>query len=315
MTAASLPNSGFRPSRVSVLVVTGVAFLLCFGVEIVDLIRAWLNIPDAAHGLLIAPVALWLAWRDGLRPDRRPARWTGSAVLLLSVALFVLGRSAGIATVPRVALFLAIVGLTMWYTGWQQVMAWWLPFVLFALTIPLPESLIAAMTLPLQTIAAKMGASLLALRHIPVILSGNIIRLPGHTLFVSEACSGLRSLTAIVSMAILAGALFLRTAIGRCLVLLLAVVVAVVVNGFRVFLTGFLVYFVDTKLGEGFMHLSEGYLLFLVSLAILAGLTWLVVRAEAWWKPVASENGDIELGNRHRGDSTLVIPPAGHTPS
>jgi len=52
------------------------------------------------------------------------------------------------------------------------------------------------------------------------------------------------------------------------------------VNGIRVFLTAFLVFFVDPKLGEGFMHLSEGYLLFLVSLSILAGLTWLFARIE-----------------------------------
>jgi hypothetical protein len=45
-------------------------------------------------------------------------------------------------------------------------------------------------------------------------------------------------------------------------------------------MTGFLVYFVDPKLGEGFMHLTEGYLLFLVSLLILAGLTWAFTWAE-----------------------------------
>jgi len=288
MTAVPLTAPEARLPRTSLLVVTGVAFLLCFGIGIVDLFQAWLNIPDAAHGLLIAPVAIWLAWRDGLVPHPQPTLWTGSAIVALAVILSVLGRSAGVETVPRVALLIALVGLTIWYAGWRQVVAWWLPFVLLALTIPLPESVIAAATLPLQGVAAKMGAWLLSLRHIPVMLSGNVIRLPGHTLFVSEACSGLRSLTALVSMAILIGALFLRTLIGRVLVLLLAVALAVVVNGFRVFLTGFLVYFVDPKLGEGFMHLSEGYLLFLVSLSILALLTWLFVRLETRWAPSSS---------------------------
>jgi exosortase len=292
MTAASHPGSSARPSTVPLLAVTGVAFLLCFGVGIVDLLQAWLNIPDAAHGLLIAPVAVWLAWRDGVLPTRRPAVWTASAILLVAVVCFVLGRSAGVETVPRVALFLALIGLTVWYAGWPQVRAWWLSFVLLALTIPLPESLIAATTLPLQGVAAKLGASLLATRHIPVLLSGNVIRLPGHTLFVSEACSGLRSLTAIVSMAILSGALFLRTPLSRIVVLLLSVGLAVAVNGFRVFLTGFLVYFVSPKLGEGFMHLTEGYLLFLVLLAFLALLTWLFVTIESRWLPATTGNHD-----------------------
>lgn len=275
------------------LAVTGVAFLLCFGVGIVDLLQAWLNIPDAAHGLLIAPVAVWLAWREGVLPNRRPAVWTASAILLVAVVGFVLGRSAGVETVPRVALFLALIGLTVWYAGWSQVRAWWLSFVLLALTIPLPESLIAATTFPLQGVAAKLGASLLATRHIPVLLSGNVIRLPGHTLFVSEACSGLRSLTAIVSMAILSGALFLRTPLGRIVVLLLSVGLAVAVNGFRVFLTGFLVYFVSPTLGEGFMHLTEGYLLFLVLLAFLALITWLFVMIESRWMPATTGTHDV----------------------
>ena len=50
---------------------------------------------------------------------------------------------------------------------------------------------------------------------------------------------------------------------------------AIVVNGIRVFLTGFLVFFVSPELGKGFMHLTEGWLLFLVSLASLGALTWI----------------------------------------
>ncbi len=259
---------------------TGALFLLCFATVIADLVQAWLNIPDAAHGLLIAPVAIWLAWRTGVVPDARPARWAGSALVLLAVAADLVGRVAGITTLPRAALLLGLVGLTLWYAGWRQLLAWWLPVVLLALTIPLPETLIAALTLPLQGVAAKMGAAMLSTRHIPVLLAGNVIRLPGHSLFVSEACSGLRSLTALLSMSVLVGALFLRFPLSRALMVALAVGLAIVVNGIRIFMTGFLVFFVDPKLGEGFMHLTEGYLLFLVSLAVLAGLTWAFVRVE-----------------------------------
>lgn len=279
----SVPPTGLSSPRLRVTPMTGAtiaAFLACFLPVIIDLVRAWLNIPDAAHGILIAPVALWLAWRTGVASDVRPSRWVGGATLVLAVFLEVVGRTAGVATVPRVALIIAFVSLTLWYAGWRQVMAWWLPFILLALTVPLPESIIAAITLPLQGIAARLGASLIAWRHIPVVVSGSIIRLPGHTLFVSEACSGLRSLTALVSMAILIGALLLRKPLSRVLMLIAAVALAIVVNGVRVFLTAFLVFFVDPKLGEGFMHLTEGYLLFLVSLAILAGVTWLFMWGE-----------------------------------
>lgn len=266
---------------------TAILFAACFAPVVIDLVKAWLNIPDAAHGILIAPVAIWLAWRTGLVADPRPARWIGSALVVFAVGANLLGRVAGVETVPRVALLIALAGLTLWYAGWRQLLAWWLPAVLLLLTIPLPESLIATLTLPLQAIAAKMGAAMLASRHIPVMLSGSVIRLPGHMLFVSEACSGLRSLTALLSMAILVGALFLKSPLSRILMIGLAVALAIIVNAVRIFMTGFLVFFVDPKLGEGFMHLTEGYLLFLVSLAILAGLTWVFTRVEQRFGRVA----------------------------
>ena len=61
------------------------------------------------------------------------------------------------------------------------------------------------------------------------------------------------------------------------------------INGVRVFLTGFLVFFVSPSLGEGFMHLTEGWLLFLVSLgslAIVAAISrWIEVRVQARLRP------------------------------
>lgn len=279
--ALSIPTIRTRIKGAPLGWATAVLFLACFAPVIYGLVEAWLSLPDAAHGILIAPVAVWLAWRSGVVANAQPARWAGAIIILVAVIANLFGRVAGVDTVPRAALLLALGGLTVWFAGWRQVVAWWLPFVLMALTVPLPESIIASMTLPLQEVAAKMGASMLSWRHIPVLLSGNVIRLPGHTLFVSEACSGLRSLTALLSMAILVGALFLKYPISRILMVALAVGLAIFVNGIRIFMTGFLVFFVDPKLGEGFMHITEGYLLFLVSLSILALLTWCFLRVES----------------------------------
>jgi exosortase len=127
-----------------------------------------------------------------------------------------------------------------------------------------------------------MGAALLEMRSVPVRLAGNVIQLPGRELFVTEACSGLRSLTALLSMSVLIGALVLKKPVTRAALLLLAVPVAIVVNGIRVFLTGFLVYYVSPSYGEGFMHLTEGWLLFLVSMSILAGMAWIGGLVERW---------------------------------
>jgi exosortase len=162
----------------------------------------------------------------------------------------------------------------------RQVFAWWLPATLLALSVPLPEVVLGTLALPLQLQASSLGAALLSLREIPVHLDGNVIRLPGHDLFVTEACSGLRSLTALLSIGVLLGGLLLRHPVTRIVIVGLALPVAVLLNGVRVFITGFLVLFVDPSLADGFTHITEGWLLFLVAFVTLAGLTLLAVQIE-----------------------------------
>ena len=261
-------------------VVTAVFFVALFWRQAADLAYDWWTVPEAGHGLLLAPVAIWLAWREGIRPNAEPSRVFGLIVIVLAVAIRCAAGLAAELFSMRCSMIMALGGLTIYHFGFRQLIRWWLPFTLACLSVPLPELVTQALALPLQFRASKMGAALLQMRQVPVLLTGNVIRLPGHELFVTEACSGLRSLTALLSVAVLMSALVLQTIVGRVALVALAIPIAIVVNGIRVFMTGFLVFFVDPKLGDGFMHLTEGWLLFLVSLASLALFAWIGSVAE-----------------------------------
>jgi exosortase len=265
----------------AVVLFTVAAFVVLFLQPAVTLGRDWWQDPDAGHGLLLGPLALWLAWREGCSDDlSRPSPLVGSAVILGSVLLrFVSGLAAELFTM-RLSMVGALVGLVLYFRGWPQLRRWWLPLALLVLAIPLPTLVTNSLALPLQLRASAMGAWLLELRHVPAALSGNIIQLPGRRLFVTEACSGLRSLTALISLAVLAGGLWLKRPVSRSAVLLAAIPIAIFLNAIRVFLTGFLVYYVDPKMGEGFMHATEGWLMFVIAFACLGAVTWLVARLE-----------------------------------
>jgi len=260
---------------------TAAAFVLLFYQPATTLARDWWQDPEAGHGLLLGPLAVWLAWRDRATdstPQASPA--LGSLVILAAVLLrFLSGLAAELFTM-RLSMVAALAGLVLYFRGWPQLRRWWLPFALLTLAIPLPTLVTNSLALPLQLRASAMGAWLLQLRHVPVHLSGNIIQLPGHQLFVTEACSGLRSLTALISLAVLAGGLWIKHPVGRVAVLLTAITIARLLNAFRVFLTGFLVYYVDPRLGEGFLHLTEGWLMFALAFVCLGGVTWLAARLE-----------------------------------
>jgi exosortase len=278
------------PRDVAPLLVAAAAFLILFANPLRLLAIDWWTDPDAGHGLLLAPLALWLAWRAGLVTDRRPQRILGSLLLGASVLLRYLAGLAAEMFTMRLSIVGALLGIVLFVYGWRQAMRWWLPIVLFTLSIPLPSIITNTIALPLQFKASQMGAALLEARHVPVRLTGNVIMLPGgHRLFVTEACSGLRSLTALLSLGVLIGGLWLKYPLSRVILLALAIPVAVLINGVRVFLTGFLVFFVSPALGEGFMHVTEGWLMFIVAFAILGLFAWITGRLErtyAEWRTV-----------------------------
>ena len=225
-------------------------------------------------------MAFWLAYRRGFVPALpRPA--AGLALLAAAVLLRCVSGLAAELFTMRLSLLLAAAALLVYTRGWGQVRAWWLPLGLLLLCIPLPAVVLSSLALPLQFRASAIGAWLLRARNVPVVLSGNVIHLPGRSLFVTEACSGLRSLSALLAIALLVAGLWLRTIPGRAVLLLLAIPVAVLLNAVRVFLTGFLVVFLDPRLGDGFMHLTEGWLIYLCALAILGGVAWVIARIEA----------------------------------
>jgi len=271
------PTAGTRTvAAYAPLALTALAFIVLFAKPLTTLARDWWNLPEAGHGLLLAPVAIWLAWRAGIAPDAKANPKLGIAILVFAVLVRSASGLAAELFTMRGSVIIALVGLTVFHFGLRQVLRWWLPFTLACLSIPLPELVTQAVALPLQFKASRMGAALLEMRGVPVRLMGNVIQLPGRQLFVTEACSGLRSITALLSMAVLLSALLLKSPISRILLVLLAFPVAIFINGIRVFLTGFLVFFVSPALGEGFMHETEGWLLFLVSLFVLGVSTWLM---------------------------------------
>jgi len=260
--------------------VAGLAFLLLFWDPLRTLLRDWWSDPDAGHGLLLGPLAVYLAWKRGPVASPRAQPGWGLAILAAAVLLRYLAGLAAELFTMRSSLLLAAAGLIVFSRGVRQLLHWWLPAVLLALSVPIPTVILNTVAFPLQMKASQMGAGLLELRRVPVSLAGNVLHLPGRSLFVTEACSGLRSLTALLSLGVLIGGLWLRTWWSRASLLALSIPVALILNSIRIFLTGFLVYYVSPGMAEGFMHYTQGWVLFVVAFLLLGGIALVSSRLE-----------------------------------
>ena len=135
--------------------------------------------------------------------------------------------------------------------------------------IPIPAIVFTQITFPLQILASKVAALLLPMVGVPVLREGNVLYLPAMPLEIAEACSGIRSLLSLAALAIIYGYLAESRIWVRIVLALASIPIAVAANSLRIVGTGLLVQYWDPDKAEGFFHTFSGWLVFVVSLAML----------------------------------------------
>jgi len=123
----------------------------------------------------------------------------------------------------------------------------------------------------LQFFASRVAAVILETLGVPVLHEGNIVQLPAMALEVAEACSGIRSLLSLVTLAVLCGYFADSKLVRRLILVSASVPIAVLANALRIVGTGLLVQYRDPDKALGFFHEFSGWLIFVVSLALLLG--------------------------------------------
>ena len=235
----------------------------------------WYFSADYSHGFLIGPLAVYFAWeRKGqLRQAPIEPSWWGLLPLALGSLALAVGRLGVELMNMRVSFVLTLMGLVLLLLGRRVFRILLFPLCFLFLMVPLPQSLVNVVAFPLQLVAADWAVSLLYYLHIPALREGNIIHLPNTTLFVAEACSGLRSLMALITLGVVFAYFFRKSWGERVVIVLSAIPIAIVVNALRVALTGILAYRLGEKAAEGLVHEFQGLTTF--------GAAFLLLLAEA----------------------------------
>lgn len=249
---------------------------------ITNLVRQWRSDDNFSYGFLVPLFSLFILWRqrfdfEALRPN--PSSW-GFLLVLLSLALLVTGMLGAELFLSRISLPILLAGFVVFFLGWDYLRTGLFAWLFLFLMIPLPAILMNQVTLPLQTLAAKVAAGTLPLFGVPVFRAGNIIELPAMPLEVAEACSGIRSLLMLITLAIVYGYLVDASKWMRIVLAVAAVPIAIVANSLRIVGTGLLVQYWDPLKAKGFFHIFSGWLIFVISLLLLVSLHRLL----AWFQ-------------------------------
>ncbi len=235
------------------------------------LVGQWWNDPNFSHGFFVPAFALFVLWQDRSRLaslPRAPSLW-GLLILVTALCVLVVGVLGAELFLSRVSLLLLIAGLVVLFLGWNYLRAVLFPLAFLILMIPIPAIIFNQITFPLQILASKVAATVLPLAGVPVLREGNVINLPTMPLEVAEACSGIRSLLSLATLAIIYGYLMETRNSVRVVLTLASVPIAVAANSSRIVGTGLLVQYWDPSKAEGFFHAFSGWLIFVISLVML----------------------------------------------
>jgi exosortase len=227
--------------------------------------------PNFEHGIFVPLFALFVLWQDRkkLAAIASAPSWVGLPLVVLSLLMLVLGILGAELFFSRVSLLILLAGLSILFQGWTFFHAVLFPWAFLILMIPIPNLILQQITFPLQLLASGLATMLLELVGVPVLRQGNVIVLASMPLDVAEACSGIRSLLTLVTLAIIYGYLMETRTWVRVLLAVSAVPIAVAANSFRIFGTGLLVQYWDPDKAEGFYHALGGWLIFVVALIML----------------------------------------------
>jgi len=308
---SAVPRKFFQPIAIAI----ALAFL--YFTVIVKLANDWWHDENYSHGLLIPFVIAFILWQERksfLDSEIAPSTWLGAIGIGSALCALWAGTAGAELFVQRISLVLMLASIVIYSFGPRLIRVVAVPLVLLVLAIPIPQIIFNRIAFPLQLFASRCAVAAMSFFSIPVLRQGNVIELmplgasEPKKLAVVEACSGIRSLMTLVTLAVIY-AYFTRPTQGsinfslsssatgdpkkaggklkfaghftfwRSLTLVIAAVpIAILTNALRVSGTGVLAHYYGTRVADGFFHSFSGWVIYVAAALLLLGTGWVLDR-------------------------------------
>ena len=316
--SVAIPRKFYQP----LLIAGALAFVYFTVLE--KLGRDWWHDENYSHGLLIPFVIGYILWQERKRfqaAQTRSAAWFGAIGVTISLLALWAGTAGAELFLQRISLVVMMASVAIFFWGFRLLRLVFVPLMLFVLAIPIPQIVFNKIAFPLQLFASRCAVGAMSLLNIPVLRQGNVIELmplgasTPKKLAVVEACSGIRSLMTLVTLAVIY-AYFTKPKGGptnfnlssssgnisgekhdklkfvghlksftlwRSLMLVIAAVpIAILTNALRVSGTGVLAHYYGTRVADGFFHSFSGWVIYIVAALLLFATGWVMDRAAAF---------------------------------
>lgn len=231
---------------------------------------------EMGHGPIILALVLWLFWRARERiaaQSTAPLQALGWPLFAVGVVLYAFGRAFSVASVEFASqIFVLASGLAL-LGGRGALKAAWFPLLYLLFLVPLPASMVDAITGSLKSWVSVLVVDLLYALGYPIARTGVMISIGPYQLLVADACSGLNSMFSLTAI----GALFIyfkhRAQRLHNLVMIASILpIAFMANIVRVTILSLITYHLGDEAGAGFLHSAAGFVLMAVAVGLLFAL-------------------------------------------
>jgi exosortase B len=268
-----------QPTRSSSLysligpVIIGVSFLVAYFPTFKSQFEGPWQTEQEGHGPLIIAAALWLVWqsREKLKSTPlAPAPIVGWVVLLFGLALMFLARTQGVLTVEVFSQIPVIIGCVLLLAGWAVLRVLAFPILFLFFSVPMPDWLIDAATVPLKVFISDVVTRVLYAAEYPVAQNGVMIMMGTYQLLVKDACSGMNSIFALSAIGVFYVYAFRWDTKIRGILLLAAIIpITILANFIRVISLVLIAYYGGVDAVEGTLHDLTGIGLFVVAVVLM----------------------------------------------
>jgi exosortase len=248
-----------------------IALIIAYYPVLRSLAAVWLNSDEYSHGFFIIPISLYIVWQNRTRlASIEPTNsWKGIALLLAALVIYALASLMRITTIVSLTFPLSISGLILFLYGGRMLRELAFPILFLLLMIPVPEQIYSAVTIHLQLLVSRLSVFIVSALGIPILREGNVIQLPGKTLEVVQACSGIRSLISLFTLCLVIGYFTLKSNTLRSIMCICAIPVAVLVNVLRILVMVLAFYYFGYDLTVDPVHSYFGIAIFIIAFGIV----------------------------------------------
>ncbi len=255
---------------------------------------------DFGHGPLILLIAIWLFWQVRervLQAPLQPLHALGWPVLVLGLLFYVFGRITAASTLEFLSQVMIVAALLLLLKGPGALRAAWFAVFYLIFLVPLPGSVVDAVTGPLKQWISHIVVDVLHWLGYPTARAGVTITIGQYQLLVADACSGLNSIVSLSALGTLFMYLMARAGIAHNAVMALAILpIAFIANIVRVVVLVLVTYNLGDEAGQGFLHGAAGVVLMVVALTFFFAVDAVLVAVlKKDGSPSASSVGAAKL--------------------